>query len=176
MMKSRLSLLFPLLSLALAACTPPSATRQESVAPPPRHETTAKPQPPAPQAEPRPEPRPPASQPPKTHAAPASPPAVLALLQEAEADANGGKLDTAAATLERGIRIQPRNAQLWHKLAELRLKQSQPGLAEDLAKKSNLLAKGDAALIRKNWAIIAEARRQKGDAEGATEADAKAGR
>ncbi len=103
-------------------------------------------------------------------------PALLALMEEAETETASGNLDTAAATLERAIRIQPRKPELWQKLAEVRLKQHQPGLAEDLAKKSNLLAKGDAALIRKNWGIIADARRKKGDMEGAAQADAKAGR
>lgn len=106
----------------------------------------------------------------------ATPPAVLALMREAEASRSGGQLDNAAATLERAIRIQPRSSALWQQLASVRLEQHQPGLAEDLAKKSNVLAQGNRDLIRKNWAIIAAARRQKGDAQGAAEADAKAGR
>lgn len=104
------------------------------------------------------------------------PPAVLALVREAEASRSGGQFDNAAAILERAIRIQPRNATLWRQLASVRLQQHQPGLAEDLAKKSNVLAQGNRALIQKNWAIIAEARRQKGDTQGAAEADARAGR
>jgi len=104
------------------------------------------------------------------------PPAVLTLVREAEASRSGGQLDNAAATLERAIRIQPRNSALWQQLASVRLQQLQPGLAEDLAKKSNVLAQGNRALIQKNWAIIAEARRQRGDAQGAAEADARAGR
>lgn len=107
---------------------------------------------------------------------PSFPPAVLALLQEAEASSAGGQLDNAAAILERAIRIQPRNPLPWQQLAEVRLRQHQPVLAEDLAKKSNVLAKGNATLTRKNWSIIAEARRQKGDPQGAADADAKAGR
>ena len=103
-------------------------------------------------------------------------PAVLALMKEADASSASGRLDNAAATLERAIRIQPRNAQLWHKLAGVRLQQHQPGLAEDLAKKSNILAKDNKSLVRKNWSIIADARRQKGDGPGASEADAKAKR
>jgi tetratricopeptide (TPR) repeat protein len=104
-----------------------------------------------------------------------APPAVIALQGEAEASLQSGDYDNAAATLERAIRIQPRNPALWHDLAEVRLKQQQPGLAEDLAKKSNLHAKGNAALIRSNWAVIAEARRMKGDSEGAADAQEKAG-
>jgi predicted Zn-dependent protease len=105
----------------------------------------------------------------------AAPPAIIALQSEAEASLESGDLDNAAAALERAIRIQPRNPELWHDLAEVRLKQEQPGLAEDLAKKSNLHAKGNVELIRANWAIIAEARRLKGDLEGAEDAEYKAG-
>jgi predicted Zn-dependent protease len=103
------------------------------------------------------------------------PPAIIALRSEAETSLESGDLDNAAAALERAIRIQPRNPELWHDLAEVRLKQEQPGLAEDLAKKSNLHAKGNVELIRANWAIIAEARRLKGDLEGAEDAEDKAG-
>jgi tetratricopeptide (TPR) repeat protein len=103
------------------------------------------------------------------------PPAVLALTNEAQAALENGDLDSAATSLERAIRIQPRNPVLWHELAEVRLKQQQPGLAEDLAKRSNSHAKGNSALIRANWTIIAEARRLKGDAEGAADAQRKAG-
>jgi hypothetical protein len=59
-------------------------------------------------------------------------------------------------------------------LAEVRLQQHQPGLAEDLAKKSNIYAKDNKALLGKNWSIIATARREKGDAQGSSEAEAKA--
>jgi hypothetical protein len=105
-----------------------------------------------------------------------APPAVVALQGEAQASFQSGDYDNAAASLERAIRIQPRNPQLWHDLAEVRLKQEQPGLAEDLAKKSNLHAKGNIELIRANWTLIAEARRLKGDAEGAADALEKADR
>lgn len=104
---------------------------------------------------------------------PASP-AIAALVREAEAHRAGGQFDHAAATLERAIRIQPRNAELWQQLAAVRLQQGQPGLAEDLAKKSNTLAQGNRTLILKNWALIAEARRLKGDVQGAADAEAKA--
>jgi predicted Zn-dependent protease len=113
---------------------------------------------------------------PKARPEPPSPPAVLALVNEAEIDRNAGRLDAAAATLERAIRIQPRNPRLWKQLAELRLEQHQPGLAEDLAKKSNLLAAGNPSLLQENWLLIAKARRLKGDEKGALAAESKASR
>lgn len=104
----------------------------------------------------------------------ATPPAVAVLMQEAESSRAAGQLDNATASLERAIRIQPRNAQLWQQLASVRLQQGQPSMAEDLAKKSNVLAKGNRAMTQKNWSLIAEARRLKGDAEGAADAEARA--
>ncbi len=177
---------FPvILLLTLAACTPPSATKQynpDVVIPPKRAEVTDD----APAAVVYEEAKPieqevrkgsadsPTVKTVSPAATPSDPPAVLALLREADASSAGGRLDNSAATLERAIRIQPRNALLWQKLAEVRLQQHQPGLAEDLAKKSNVYAKDNKALSSKNWSIIAAARREKGDAQGAGEADAKA--
>jgi hypothetical protein len=109
-------------------------------------------------------------------ALPESPPAIVALREEADASLARGELDNAATALERGIRIKPRDPELWHDLAQVRLRQEQPGLAEDLAKKSNLHAKGRPDLTRANWLLIAEARRRKGDMEGAAYAQQKADR
>lgn len=103
-----------------------------------------------------------------------APPAVVALQTDIEENLKTGSYAEAAASLERAIRIQPKNPELWHVLADVRLKQQQPGLAEDLAKKSNLLAKGNLELIRSNWTVIAESRRLKGDSAGASEAMDKA--
>ena len=181
---------FPLLFsafllLSLAACTPPSATKQynpDVIIPPPLRGEVAEEAPPVVYEATKPSEGEEAHQgntgqtakPLATVPAPADSPAVLALLQEADASSASGRLDNAAATLERAIRIQPRNALLWQKLAEVRLQQHQPGLAEDLAKKSNIYAKDNKALLSKNWSIIATARREKGDAQGSGEAEAKA--
>lgn len=171
-------LILPVL-LVQTACINMTSVQRYPVEPLPAH--------PAPASEPtasipsRIETPPPAKAPPPPEPAPqnsppaATPPAVLALLGDAESNLQSGDFEDAASSLERAIRIQPRNPRLWHALAEVRLKQQQPILAEDLAKKSTLHAKGDAALIRANWAIIAEARRQKGDdPDSAADAQRKA--
>lgn len=103
-------------------------------------------------------------------------PAVVALLGEAESSSRAGRLDAAAATIERALRIEPRNASLVYKLAEVRMQQGKPRLAEDLGKKANLLSSGDVDMKRKSWLLIAEARRQQGDFQGAAEAETMAGR
>lgn len=104
----------------------------------------------------------------------AVPPAVSSLEVDIESHFKGHRYGDAAAQIDRALRIQPKNPELWHVLAEIRLRQNQPGLAVDLAKKSNSLAKSNIDLIKSNWRIIADARRQQGDGIGAQEALEKA--
>jgi hypothetical protein len=99
------------------------------------------------------------------------PPAVVALLDHAEQQANDGDLPAAAMTLERAIRIDSRNPVLWHHLASVRLAEGNAEQAEGLAKKSNALAAGNFALQARNWGLIAEARRTRGDTAGAQSAE-----
>jgi tetratricopeptide (TPR) repeat protein len=101
-------------------------------------------------------------------------PAVVALLDSAGAAVGAGNLDGAAASLERALRIEPRNAAIWQRLADVRLRQQQPAQAEAMAVKSNTLAGGDRKLMAGNWRIIAAARNMQGDAGGAQEAEARA--
>lgn len=101
-------------------------------------------------------------------------PAVSALLATANQSSKSGDMESAAAAIERAIRIEPRNGELFYKLAVLRLKQSKPVLAEDLAKKSALLAGKDNTLKKNSWLLIAHAKEMQGDTAGAKEAESKA--
>lgn len=92
----------------------------------------------------------------------------------ANKNADKGNVESATTTIERAIRIEPRNPTLFYKLALLRLKQSKPALAEDLAKKSALLAGNDKALKKHSWLLIGRARDMQNDPEGAKEARKKA--
>jgi len=102
------------------------------------------------------------------------PPAVVALLDQAEQQANAGELEPAAASLERAIRIDPRNPVLWYHLATVRLSQGDSPQAEQLAVKSNSLAAGNAAQQARNWQLIAQARRAQNDTQGAAAAERRA--
>ena len=93
--------------------------------------------------------------------------AIAGLMDTARADAAAGRLANAAATLERALRIEPRNPRLWYELARVRLKQGQYAQAESVAARSNSWAGSDNALRAENWRLIAEARTARGDAEGA---------
>ena len=101
-------------------------------------------------------------------------PAVTALVTAANKSSSTGDLESAAAAIERAIRIEPRNGELLYKLAVLRLKQSKPVLAEDLAKKAELLAGKDTVLKKNSWLLIAHAKEMQGDKAGAETARQKA--
>lgn len=103
-----------------------------------------------------------------------TPPAVIALLSEADRNRSSGDLDAAVVVMERALRIDPRNPTLTYKLAQVRIKQNKPQLAEELAGKAALLAGGDLDLKRKSWLMIAEARQMQQNYQGAKEAKAKA--
>ncbi len=93
--------------------------------------------------------------------------AIAGLLDGARADSAAGRLANAAASLERALRIEPRNPRLWQELARLRLKQGDYAQAESTAARSNSWAGSDNALRAENWRLIAQSRDARGDAEGA---------
>ncbi|HMA89573.1 MAG TPA: tetratricopeptide repeat protein [Burkholderiales bacterium] len=96
--------------------------------------------------------------------------AVASLMQSAHADADAGRLASAEASLERALRIDPRDPRLWQQLAGVRLQQGDYAQAESLAARSNSWAGADDVLRAENWRLIAEARRARGDDAGAHEA------
>ena len=84
------------------------------------------------------------------------------LVERAEAQRAAGDLAGAAATLERALRIEPRNPHLLNRLARVRLQQGNYSQADSLASKSNALAGDAPALERDNLSIIAVAREAAG--------------
>jgi len=88
--------------------------------------------------------------------------AIAGLMQSARADSAAGRLSTAAASLERALRIEPRNPRLWHELAKVRLKQGEYGQAESMAARSNAWAGSDSALREENQRLIEQAREAAG--------------
>lgn len=101
-------------------------------------------------------------------------PAVLALVTEADNSSKSGDLGSAVVTIERALRIDSRNPFLTYKLAALRLQQSKPRLAENLARKSALLSGNNKLLKKQAWLLISEARKQQENYLGAKEAELKA--
>jgi len=101
-------------------------------------------------------------------------PVVGTLVLAANKSSDKGNVESASMTIERAIRIEPKNPTLFYKLALLRLKQAKPKLAEDLAKKSLQLAANDKQLKKHSWLLIARARDMQNNPEGAKEARKKA--
>ena len=98
--------------------------------------------------------------------------AISDLLARAEQQQSRGQLQAAANTLERALRISPRNPLLWHQLAALRYQQGNLQQALQMAAKSNSFAGKDKHIQVKNWQVISHIKRQQGDQEGASAAQA----
>ncbi len=139
--------------------TPPAAP-QVAVATPP---AAAPPAPPSPESRAADKPL-----------APGLPPAADTLARQADQQRQQGDYAGAAATLERSLRIAPREAYLWNRLARVRMEQGLAAQAGQLAARSNDLASGESTLKKDNWRIIAESKRRAGDTAGATEAEQRA--
>ena len=135
-----------LLALALAACAAPQPAPVESA-------------PPAVAAPPVEQPAPVPSPAPSSTAKESV--AIAGLMDSARNDAAAGRLAEAAATLERALRIEPRNPRLWQELARVRLQQGDFAQAESTAQRSNSWAGSDSALRAENARIIEQARAQR---------------
>ena len=172
---------------AVTAGAPAPVPAAPTGAPAPANATVAMTTPPT-VSTPEPVPAPvPVARPPRP-AAPATPPAdlppaeisregnqaVVALLESADKYVKSKQLDKAGAALERALRIEPRNAGIWHDLAQIRLHQGQYQQAESLATKSNNLASDNRALQARNWKLIGSSRKAAGNRAGAEEAEAHA--
>ncbi|GBC61511.1 hypothetical protein DENIS_2473 [Desulfonema ishimotonii] len=96
--------------------------------------------------------------------------AVTPLADKARQQMEQGDLDRAFATAERAIRIDSTNPELWHLTAQIQLERGNYAQAEQLAKKSNLLARGNRELQAQNWRIIGESFQQRGEDEAADQA------
>jgi tetratricopeptide (TPR) repeat protein len=169
-------------TLAVAACAggpfgnqggktqpPPPKPAPGEQGPPPAQPAPPPAQKPAPQPQQQEQ-----EQPPPRSAEEASSPAVMSLIHNSDQLAQAGKMDAAAAMLERALGIAPRNSFIYQRLAAVRASQGKNGQAEQLAMKSNSLAHGNPFVESGNWKLIAAARRAAGNKQGAQQASAKA--
>lgn len=122
--------------------------------------------------EPLPQVQPPIPDYPKT-AGQISGAAVTSLMKRASDYRRAGQPDQAAGTLERALRIEPRNYFVWSALAQAYLAQKNYAQAQSMAQKSNALARGNVYVALENWKTISAAASAQGDAAGAAGADAQ---
>lgn len=77
------------------------------------------------------------------------------LIKKAEQQIGSGEPEAAFATLEQGVGIDAQDPFLWHLMARVQLIRGNFDQAEQLAKRSNLLALYSPSLKKKNREIIA---------------------
>lgn len=96
--------------------------------------------------------------------------AVSPLREQAREQMDRGEYDRALATAERAIRIDGTNPELWQLMARIQIKREEFAQAEQLARKSNMLAGNNDSLRAENWRIIADSHSGRGDRSQADEA------
>jgi len=152
------------LAVALAACTlptyqplPPPVVKPLPSPPPVEPSPGGLPDTPPPEAPPPPppEPIPPPSTPP-----PPSRTATDSLLQQGRTQAAAANYALATSTLERALRINPRDAELWLELGRVKLKQGDRAQAENMGRRALSLAGANGELRARCEALIAAARRR----------------
>jgi tetratricopeptide (TPR) repeat protein len=99
--------------------------------------------------------------------------AVLSLLRSAQSSRAAGQYAQAAGSLERALRIEPRNYFVWSTLADTYLRQKNFDQAISVAQKSNSLGRGNVYVEQENWRVIRDARTAGGNVAGAAEAQAR---
>lgn len=185
--------------ISLSACAAPKKVsipvyREEVVVPPPEKKEQPAPKPapvkrkeqpePQPQLEPLPPPiegvpseEIPEVQPevPAPVYVPPPPGQAGALLSSANKALQAGQFNQAEMHLERALRVEPRSAQLWYAMAQVRFGQQNYAQAVQFCLKSNSLAARNAAILQQNWLLIEKAYLKMGEVEKAAHARQKAG-
>ncbi len=98
-----------------------------------------------------------------------SSPAVKSLMIGARADIALGKTSSAVSKLERGLRIESHNPELWYLLSKAHYSDSDYVQSITMAKKSIRYTSNE-SLIAQNWALIKKAGEKSGDATAIKEA------
>lgn len=106
---------------------------------------------------------------------PARAPAIAELLAKADQSSAEGQHDAARANLERAVKIAPRDAELWQRLAMLSYAQGDWMQAKSLAERSNSFAAPGSALASRNWTLIGNAELKLGNQSAAASAFERSG-
>ncbi|MCF6236896.1 MAG: tetratricopeptide repeat protein [Gammaproteobacteria bacterium] len=78
------------------------------------------------------------------------------LLAQAVGKEKQGNISEAIALTERAVRIEPRNAFAWHRLARLYFSSGNLKKAEQFTRRSNQLARGHQKLMQDNQQLLEE--------------------
>jgi tetratricopeptide (TPR) repeat protein len=97
-------------------------------------------------------------------------PAMADLIRRADAAIEQQQWPVATGLLERALRINPKQAEAWTRMAVVNLGQQNPQQALQMAKKSNRYARDDDALKAYNWLLMSRAYESLGKAALAEQA------
>lgn len=89
-------------------------------------------------------------------------PASKALVTQAQAQRTKGDLPGATVSLERALRIEPRNPLLWIEMGRLRMDQRNYTQAEAMGRRALSMAIGDARTQSAAWLLISDSLRARG--------------
>ena len=96
-----------------------------------------------------------------------SPSATTGLLTSAKQALQVDEFNQAEMFLERALRLEPRNGELWHTMGQVKFARNHHAQAVQFCLKSNSLARKDPLLMRKNWSLMERAYLQMGETEKA---------
>lgn len=97
-------------------------------------------------------------------------PATVALLNTASYQTNNGRLRAAQSSLERALRISPKDPEVYLSLGEVHRRLGEFVQAEQITLKGIAVAAGQSTKLRKLWTALAKIRSEAGDTVGANKA------
>lgn len=101
-------------------------------------------------------------------------PAVKALLKQAEESETAGDYNAAAVSIERALRIQPRDPELLQRMAEIQLQKKDYQQALNFASRSYDSGPRVGELCNRNWRTMSVAQAALGDSRSASKAEVRA--
>jgi tetratricopeptide (TPR) repeat protein len=103
-------------------------------------------------------------------------PAMADLIGRADAAIEQQRWSEASALLERALRVNPKQAEAWTRMAVVNLGTHNPQQSLQMARKSNRHAKASRSLMAYNWLLMSRAYEQLGQPEQAQQALAESRR
>ncbi len=97
-------------------------------------------------------------------------PATIALLNTASYQTNNGRLRAAQSSLERALRISPKDPEVYLSLGEVHRRLGEFVQSEQITLKGIAVAAGQSTKLRKLWTALAKIRSEAGDTVGANKA------
>lgn len=101
--------------------------------------------------------------------------AVTNLVSQADTFYANGDYSNSYSILERALRIDPNNADIWYRMGLIKLREGEYDQAIQFAMKAVNKALGDKDILGKAWLLVADAKTATGDIAGAEAAQAQAG-